>query len=120
MECSGHEKIVSFDFHGTHVALGFPGTSVVKNLPANAEDAGDIGLIPGLGRSPGEGNGNPLQYSCLENSLDRGAWQAVAHGLTKGQTRLSMYAYMHTALGNSLKVKVKLTQSCQILRLHGL
>ena len=93
---------------------------MVKNLPANAEDAGDIGLIPGLGRSPGEGNGNPLQYSCLENSMDRGAWQAVAHGLSKGQTRLSMYAYMHTALGNSLKVKVKLTQSCQILRLHGL
>ena len=54
--------------------LGFPGGSVVKNLPANA---GDAGSIPGSGRSPGEGNGNPLQSSYLENSMDRGAWQAT-------------------------------------------
>ena len=53
--------------------VGFPGGSVVKSRPATAGDAGDVGLILGLGRSPGEGNGNPLQYSCLENSLDRGA-----------------------------------------------
>ena len=52
------------------------GDSVVKNLPANARDAS---LIPGSGRSPGEGNGNPLQYSCLENSMDRGAWRATVH-----------------------------------------
>ena len=51
--------------------MGFPGGSAVKNPPASA---GDIGVIPGLGRSPGEGNGTPLQYSCLENSMDRGAW----------------------------------------------
>ena len=51
----------------------FPGGSVVKNLPANAGDTGDMGSIPGLGGSPGEGNGNPLQYSCLENPMDRGA-----------------------------------------------
>ena len=57
----------------------FPGGSVRKNLSANALDAGDAGSIPGLGRSPGEGNGNPLQYSCLENSMDRGAWQATIH-----------------------------------------
>jgi len=57
----------------------FPGGSVVKNLPANAGDAGDASLIPGLGRSPGVGNGNPLQYSCLENSMDRGAWQATGY-----------------------------------------
>ena len=50
---------------------------VVKNPPANAGDAGDTGLITGLGRSPGEGNGNPLQYSCLENPIDRGAWWAI-------------------------------------------
>ena len=50
----------------------FPGGSVLKNLPANA---GDAGSIPGMGRSPGEGNGNPLHYSCLENAMDRGAWQ---------------------------------------------
>ena len=63
--------------------LGFPGGSVVKNPPANA---GDVGLIPESGRSPGEGNGNPLQYSCLEKPMDRGDWQAIAHGVTKSQT----------------------------------
>ena len=58
--------------------LGFPGGTVVKNLPANAGDAEDSGLIPGWGISPGEGNGYPLQYSCLQNKMDRGAWQAIA------------------------------------------
>ena len=53
---------------------------MAKNLPANA---GDAGLIPGLGRSPGEGNGNPLQYSCLENSMDRGAWWATVHSVAE-------------------------------------
>ena len=55
---------------------GFPGGSVVKNTPANAED---VSLIPGLGRSPEGRNGNPLQYSCLENPMDRGAWWTTAH-----------------------------------------
>ena len=59
---------------------------VVENSPANAGDIRDSGLIPGLGRSPEGGDGNPLQYSCLENPLDRGAWQATVHGVTKGQT----------------------------------
>ena len=59
---------------------GFPGGSVAKNLPANA---GDKGLIPGLGRSPGEGNGNSRQYSCLENPMDRGAWWTAVHGVVK-------------------------------------
>ena len=58
----------------------FPGSSVVKNLPANS---GDAGLIPGLGRSPGEGNGNPFQYSCLGNPMDRRAWWATVHGAAK-------------------------------------
>ena len=62
---------------------GFPGGSVVKNPPANAGDTGDAGLIPGSGRSLGEGNGNPLQYSCLENTMDRGAWQATVHRVAK-------------------------------------
>ena len=53
---------------------------MVKNLPANT---GDMGSIPGLGRSPGEENGNPLQYSCLENSMDRGAWRDIVHGVMK-------------------------------------
>ena len=52
---------------------------VVKNTPANAGDVRDVGLIPGSGRSPGEGKGYPLQYSCLENPMDRGAWQATVH-----------------------------------------
>ena len=55
---------------------------MVKNLPANARDAGDVGLIPGLGRYPKEGNGNALQYFCLEN-IDSGAWQATVHGVAK-------------------------------------
>ena len=59
---------------------------LVKNLPANAGDIRDVGSIPGSGRSPEEGNGNPLQYSCLENSMDRGAWRATGHGVTKSQT----------------------------------
>ena len=57
-------------------AVGFTVGSLVKNLPANAEDARDVGSVPGLGRSSGGGNGNPLQYSCLENPMDRGAWWA--------------------------------------------
>ena len=64
----------------------FPGGSVVKNLPANAGDARDTSLIPGSGRSPGGGHGNPLQYSRLENPMDRGAWWATVHGVTKSQT----------------------------------
>ena len=63
---------------------------VVKNPPANAGDARDAGLIPGLGRSPGAGNGNPLQYSCLENSMDRGAWWAMVHRVTKSWRELSV------------------------------
>ena len=70
---------------------GFPGGSVVKNLPVNAGDAGDTGSIPRWGRSPGGGNGNPLQCSCLENPKDRGVWQVIAHRVTKSQTQLSMY-----------------------------
>ena len=61
---------------------------MVKNPPANARDIRDAGSIPGSGRSPGEGNGNPLQYSCLGNSMDRGAWQATVHRVTKNQTGL--------------------------------
>ena len=66
--------------------LGLPGGSVVKNPSANAGDEGDAGSIPGLGRSLGVGNGNPLQYSCLENSMDRGAWQATPHWVAKSRT----------------------------------
>ena len=63
---------------------------VVKKPPTSAGDIRDSGSIPGLGRSPGVGNGNPLEYSCLENPMDRGAWQATVHGVSKSQTRLSI------------------------------
>ena len=59
---------------------------MVKNLPANAGDITDMGSIPGLGRYSGGGNGNPLQYSCLENSMDRGAWRVTVHGVAKSRT----------------------------------
>ena len=65
----------------------FPGGTVVKNPPANAGDARNVGLIPGLGRFPGGGNGNSFQYSCLENSMDRGAWWATVHGVAKSWTQ---------------------------------
>ena len=67
---------------------------VVKNMPANAGDVRDMGLIPELERSPGEGNGNSLQYSCLENPMDRGAWCVIVHGVTKSQIRLKQLS-MH-------------------------
>ena len=70
------------------LSLGFPGGLVVKNLPANAGDVRDAVSTPGLGRSPGGGHGNSLQYSCLENPMDRVAWQAVVHSFTKSWTRL--------------------------------
>ena len=61
---------------------------MVKHLTANAEDVRDLGVIPGSGRSPGGGHGNPLQYSCLENPRDRGAWWAMVHGVAKSQTQM--------------------------------
>ena len=70
--------------------MGFPGVSEGKD---SACSAGDLGSIPGSGRCPGEGNGNPLQYSCLENSMDRGAWRAAVHAVSKSQTRLSDQHY---------------------------
>ena len=66
-----------------------PGRAMVKNPAANVGDARDAGLIPELGRYPGVGNGNPLQYSCLKNSMDRGAWQATVHGVANNWTQLS-------------------------------
>ena len=75
------------------VRMGFPGGSVVKNPPANA---GDMGLIPRLGRFPEGRHGNPLQYSFLENPMDRGAWKAAAavHGVAEGQIGLSDYTFI--------------------------
>ena len=66
-----------------------PVASTVRNPPANSGDTGGMDSVPELGRSPGEGNGNPLQYSCLENSLDREDWRATVHGVAKSRTLLS-------------------------------
>ena len=75
---------------------GFPSSSVAKNLLAKTGDAGDTGLILRLGRSPGGGNGNPFQYSCLGNPIDRGAWQAIVHGVTKSQIAEQLSMHTHT------------------------
>ena len=75
---------------------------MVKNLPANAGDAGDTDSIPGSGRSPGGEHGNPLQYSCLKNPIDRGAWWAAVHGVAQSRTRLT----------DSICLSVKRGQQC--------
>ena len=81
------------------LGVDFRGGSGFK---ASACNAGDLGLIPGLGRSPGEGNGNPLQYSCLENPMDGGSWWATVHGVAKSQTPLSNFTHslIHSQTGD--------------------
>ena len=83
--CHARNNLVSTDSS----CWGFPGGSVVKNPPANAENAGSV---PGSGRCPGEGHGNSLRYPCLEDPMDREAWQATVHRVTKSRTRLSVHA----------------------------
>ena len=80
-----HHNNLIFHLLSPPPGMGFPGSSAVK---VSACNTGDPGSIPGLGRSPGEGNGNPLQYSCLENPMDGGAWWAIVHGVTKRWTWL--------------------------------
>ena len=91
-----------FIFLQSDLCLGFPGGSEVK---ASACNAGDLGSIPGLGNSPGEGNGNPLLYSCPENPMDGGAWWATVHGVAKSWIRLSAFAihYRHLMFGRGGK-----------------
>ena len=83
--------------YNVHI-IGFPGGSVGKESPCNARAAANMGSIPDLGKSPGEGHGNPIQYSCLENPMNRGAWQATVHRVAKSWTWLkwlSTHACMH-------------------------
>ena len=80
------KAIGDYSIQSLRKSLGFPSGSIVKNLPANAEDEGDKGSIPGFRRSSGEGNGYPLPYSGLGNPMDRGAWWATVHGVTKNST----------------------------------
>ena len=94
----------------SHVKSGtrqkyFPGGAVVKNPPANAENEGDTGMIPGLGRSPGEWNGNLLQYSCLENPMDRGLWRA-----TMGWQRVGVNTHRHTHRGEKKRHRLAKTR----------
>ena len=90
MRLSGiHRSVFRFHFrkYGITKTVSYKGGSMVKNLLANTRDAGDPGLISSSGRSPGEGNGNPLQYSCLENSMGRGDWWATVHGVAMCRTQ---------------------------------
>ena len=90
---------------------------VVKNLPPclPRQETWDTGLILGLGRSPGVGNGNPLQYSCLENPMDRGVWWATVHRIAKSWTWLNDWAYTHTAYISLSEWVSEVTQSCPTL-----
>ena len=87
----GHSSVAGLGFLivVAYLGAGFPGGPVVKNLPANAGDVRDVGSIPVSGRSPGIGNSNPSQCSCLENSRDREAWWTTVHRVGKSRTRLS-------------------------------
>ena len=102
---------------------GFPGGSVGKESACNAGDAGVAGSIPGSGRSPGAGYGNPLQYSCLENPMDKGAWQATVHRVTKSQTQLKwlsahtcMYCYYSHFINEETNIYIG---QVVCLRSHG-
>ena len=87
--------------------VGFTGGTVIKNLPVNAGDTRDMGSIPGSERSPGVGNGNPLQYSCLENPMDKGDWQATVHRVSESnvtkhaRTHARAHTHPHTLIAKS-------------------
>ena len=98
----------------------FPVAQMVKNPPASAGEAKDKGSIPGSGRSPGEGNGNLLQYSYLENSMDRGAWWATVHGVAKSQIWLIMHAHDMTCHDRNAYVKGLFWNLTEILNVKGL
>ena len=84
------------------MSFGFPGGSVVNDVPTDAEDARGVSAIPGSGNSLGEGNGNPLQYSFLGNSMNRGAWWATVHGVTKTWTRRSTHTSIYPSVRPSI------------------
>jgi len=89
------------------VLLSDLGGAVVKNLPASARDARDMGSIPGSGRSPGVGNGNPLQYSCLENFIDRGAWWVQSMGFKESDTTKHIYTLQSQCPNRSVKMATR-------------
>ena len=93
----------------------FPGGTVLKNLPANAGDRRDTGLLPGSGRSTGVGDSKPLQYSCLENSMDRGAWWTTVLRVTKNQTHSCLTQFGKNYETYLQKKKEKKVQFCSVL-----
>ena len=99
----------SIYIHSFIQQLGSPGGTVIKNLLANAGDARDTGVIPELERSPEVGNGNPLQHSCLENSTDRGAWQATVSGVAKSSkhTHQATYLSIHAVVSLQEETEAK-------------
>ena len=110
-------KIVETIFQQmSHHSWGFPGGPEVK---ASASKVGDLGSIPGWGRSPGEGNGNPLQYSCLENPMEGGAWQVAVHGVAKSQTRLSYFTFTFHFLNAFYLETIPRQQPYQLLSLNS-
>ena len=112
MLCAVSRSVPSFSLF-----LGFPGGAVAKNLPPNAPGTRDLSLIPGLRRSPAEGNGNPLQYSCLENSMDRGAWQALVCGVAKESDTTER---LHYTINNALKLCIwKILQILLLIETEG-
>ena len=113
---SSHSKGSEFDLKFCVVLYiffstgwNFPGGSDGK---ASVYNVGVLGSIPGLGRSPGKGNGNPLQYYCLKNPMDRGAWQATVHGVAKSQTRLRDRAYIFFSTGQVLLSALSWCSTC--------
>ena len=100
-----------------HIAgQGFPGDAMLKNLPANAGDTRDASLLPGLGRSPGVGNGNPLQCSCLENSMDRGACWATVHGVAESLITTEQLSTHHAcSLSAVLKAELFTAQDAMLI-----
>ena len=101
-------------YHVSDLLQGFLDGSVDKESAYNAEDAGDAGLIPGSGRSPGGGNGNPFQYSCLKSPTDRGVWRAIVCRVAKNQTRLSTHIGIGWTLSSRLSLAVLGLTSCRL------
>ena len=109
--CTFHSQFLTIGKLTMNIMLGIPSTGasqmalVVKNPPANAGDTRDLGSIPGSGRSPREGKGNPLQYSCLENPMDRGAWRAMVHSVSQSRTDVTKHIPPRPPMGLNLSDK---------------
>ena len=111
------KKAKSYPYQDNPSVWGLPGGAVVKNLPANTGDARDTGSIPGSGRSPGVGNGNPHHYSCLGNFMDKGSWWTTVHGVAKSQTQLSAAA--HTWCIGRFQHFVVVVDGCSAVRCNS-